>query len=86
MRERRDKGDLEVKQKFQRYTSTYLYNALYLFSTKNIINKLIKKLENILYSENKSIIVRQKKIKLNKKDRLANAIILYRYYINYLQK
>ena len=57
MRERRDKGDPEVEQKVWRYINTRLYNVPYLFSVKDVIIKLIEKLENILYSENKSIIV-----------------------------
>ena len=57
MRGRRDKEDLEVEQEVQRYTDTRLYNVLYAFSVKNIFIELIEKLENVLYSESKSIVV-----------------------------
>ena len=58
VRGRRDKGDSEVEQKFKRYIDARLYNVPHPFSTKNIIIKLIEKLENILRSESKSTVVR----------------------------
>ena len=56
------------------------------FSTKNVVVKLIEKIENVLYSKDKSVAVYQKKIKLNKKDRSASAIMSRRRYINHPQK
>ena len=57
VRVRRDKGDPEVEQEVQRYIDTRLYNAPYPFSIKKIIIEFTEKLENVLYSENKSIVV-----------------------------
>ena len=86
MRERRDNKDPEVKQEVQRYIDTRLYNVPYPFFAKDVIVELKVKLENILLSESKGTAVRQKEIKLNKKDRSANAIMLRRRYINHPQK
>ena len=52
------------------------------FPTKDVI-KLIGKVENALRSKSKSVVVYQKETKLNKKDRLASAIILRRRCIDY---
>ncbi len=82
VRGRRDKGDSEVEQEFQRYIGARLYNVPHPFSTKNVVVELTVKLENAFRSESKSTAVRQKKIKLNEKGRLASAIILYTNAIN----
>ena len=86
MRGRRDEGDPEVEQEFQRYIGARLYNVPYPFSTKDVVVELTGKLKNALRSESKSTAVRQKKTKLNKKGRSAGAIMSRRYYINHPQK
>ena len=74
-----------MKQKFQRYINTYLYNIPYSFSIKNVIIKLIEKLEYALRSKSKNTAVHQKETKLNEKGRSASAIMSRRRCINHPQ-
>ena len=83
MRERRDKGDSEVEQEFQRYIGARLYNVSHPFSTKNVVVELTVELENTLLSESKSTAVRQKETKLNNKGESASAILSHRRCINH---
>ena len=46
MRGRRDKGDPEVEQKFQRYIGARLYNVPHPFSTKDVVVELTDSQEN----------------------------------------
>ena len=86
VRGRRDKGDPDVEQEFQRYIDTRLYNIPHSFSAKNVVVELTVKLENALFSESKSTAVRQKETKLNEKGRSASAIMSRRRCINHPQK
>ena len=83
VRGRRDKGDPDVEQEFQRYIDARLYNVPRSFSAKDVVVELT---ENALLSESKSTAVRQKETKLNEKGRSASAIMSRRRCINYPQK
>ena len=75
VRGRRDKGDPEVEQEFQRYISARLYNVPHPFSAKDVVVELIVKLENALRSESKSTAVHRKETELNNKCGSAGTIL-----------
>lgn len=54
-------------------------------SIKNVI-ELTKKVKNVLRNESKNATIHQKKIKLNEKNRLINAIVSRKRCINHSQK
>ena len=65
VRGRRDKGDPEVEQEFQRDTGARLYNVPHPFPAMDVVIELTGKLENALRSESESTAVHQKENKLN---------------------